>query len=115
MAKVRAKHRKKAEAKVAQSKAPAQKQVKQASGDDQPEDSMSQCVALCQQERWRAACLLCRRMRDRASRSGKMDLHASLSGALLKINYSLRRQMAAGLMNAAKALLAKEYLLDVGE
>lgn len=76
---------------------------------------MTQCVALCQEQRWREAAILIRRMRERASRSGKTDLHQSLTGAFLKIEYSLRRQMAAALCKAAAQLLEKEYLLDVGK
>jgi len=80
----------------------------------QPEDAMTQCVALCQENRWREAALLCRRMRQKAEDSKKTDLYASLNGALQKIEHSLRRQMAAALCESTKELLRKEYLLDVG-
>jgi hypothetical protein len=76
---------------------------------------MSQCVALCQEQRWREAALLCRKMRDRTRQDGNLDLYNSLGGALVKIEYSLRRQMAAALVSAAQDLLAKEFLVDVRE
>ena len=79
-----------------------------------PEDNMSQCVALCQEQRWREAVLLIRRMCVKAQNDGNTDLLESLSAALLKIEYSLRRQMAASMTRGAADLLAKEYLLDVG-
>ena len=78
-------------------------------------DPMSQCVALCQEQRWREAVLLCRQVRARAGKNRNSDAYASLSAALLKLEYSLRRQMTAGLIGAAQDLLAKEFLLDVGE
>ena len=76
---------------------------------------MSRCVALCQELRWREATLLLRQMRARAERTGKAEVVQTLTGPSLKIEYSLRRQMAAGLADAARRLLNKEYLLDVGE
>ena len=78
-------------------------------------DTMSQCVALCQEQRWREAVLLCRQVRARAKKNRNNEAYASLSAALLKLEYSLRRQMATGLITAAQDLLAKEFLLDVGE
>ena len=83
---------------------------------DQAEmDPMSQCVALCQEQRWREALLLCRRMRSKADAKQDANLYASLEGAQAKIEYSLRRQMAASVVHHARHLLAKEFLLDVGE
>jgi len=76
---------------------------------------MSQCVSLCQEQRWREALLLLRRMCEKAQKEGNADLYVSLTGAQQKIEYSLRRQMAANLVAAARELLAKEYLLDVGQ
>lgn len=73
---------------------------------------MSQCVALCQEEKWREAALLYRKMLKEAGEND--EAVASLKGAQLKIEYSLRRQMAAALIKAAGDLLSKEYLLDVG-
>ena len=54
--------------------------------------------------------------RSRYSRAdGKEDMAVSLSMALQKIDRSLRRQMAASFIAAAKDMLQKEYLLDVGQ
>lgn len=78
-------------------------------------DAMNQCVLLCQEQKWREALLLCRRMHAKAQKDGNPDLYVSLAGAQAKIEYSLRRQMAANLVKTAKEVLAKEYLLDVGE
>ncbi len=82
---------------------------------DAPEDAMSRCVGLCQEQRWREATLLCHRVKVKAKRDGKSGLADTLMAASQKIEYSLRRQMAAALVVAAKELLKKEYLLDVGE
>ncbi len=79
----------------------------------QPEDAMSRCALLCQEQRWREASLLCYRMSKKAEEDGKAELAASLGGALKKIEYSLRRQMAAAVIVAARDYLNKEYLLDV--
>ncbi len=79
------------------------------------DDTMSQVVVLCQEQRWREAALLCRRARERAKKDGRGPLAKALQGALGKIEYSLRRQMAAALVLKARHLLKKEYLLDVGE
>ncbi len=80
-----------------------------------PADHMTQCVMLCQEKKWREALMLCRRVCRKAEEEGNDDLYLGLSGAQSKIEYSLRRQMAAALIESAKELLAKEYLLDVGE
>lgn len=77
-------------------------------------DPMSQCVTLCQEQRWREALLLCRRVAEQ-TKEDKDGVQSALSGAETKIEYSLRRQMAAALIQSAKEILAKEYLLDVGE
>jgi hypothetical protein len=82
--------------------------------DEQPEDAMSKCAVLCQQQRWREAVQLCQRSCARARREGKDDLYATLSIALQKLEFSLRRQMAAALVKEMSVLLNKEYLLDVG-
>jgi len=79
------------------------------------EDSMSQGVALCQEQRWREAVLLFRKVRNKAVRSGNTELAGTLKTALLKVEFSLRRQMGATLIKGARELLAKEYLLDVGQ
>ena len=78
-------------------------------------DLLSQCVLLCQTQRWREAALLCRRVQHRAVNDGNDDLVQSLAGARTKIDYSLRRQMTAAAVHAVRQLLAKEFLLDVGE
>ena len=91
------------------------KRKKQASQADQPMDAMSRCAALCQEKRWREALMLCRRICEKADKEGNADSFVALSGAQAKIEFSLRRQMAATLMNEARQMLAKEYLLDVGE
>lgn len=80
-----------------------------------PADAMSECVMLCQEKRWREALLLCRRLCAKAQKDGNPDLYVSLEGAQAKIEYSLRRQIAANLIKSAKQTLVKEYLLDVGE
>ena len=77
-------------------------------------DPMSQCVTLCQERRWREALILCRRVTQDTA-ADKEGMQSALSGAEAKIEYSLRRQMAAALIHSAKEILAKEYLLDVGE
>ena len=82
--------------------------------DGEPDDAMTRCVALCQEGRWREAVLLCRQLREKAESDGRAEIALSLSGALHKIEYSLRRQMAAALVESARNLLKKEYLLDVG-
>ena len=76
---------------------------------------MSECVALCQEERWREALRLCSENRQKADKQGNRDIAQSLAGAEAKIQYSLRRQMINALVCSAKDLLAKEYLLDVEE
>lgn len=81
----------------------------------QPDDAMSRCALLCQEQRWREAALLCRNMSQKALDEGKPELAAGLQGALRKIEYSLRRQMAAAFVVTIRDWLKKEYLLDVGE
>lgn len=78
------------------------------------EDPMSQCAILCQEQRWREALLLVRRVQLKAERDGKQEVAAGLDAAAKKIEYSLRRQMATAVIHAARGLLNKEYLLDVG-
>lgn len=77
-------------------------------------DLFSQCVLLCQKQQWREAALLGRRIRARALSEGNLELVTSIDVALAKIDYSLRRQMAAAAVRATAHLLAKEFLLDVG-
>lgn len=77
-------------------------------------DLLSQTVLLCQAQRWREAAGICRRVLDRARNDGNEELAATLSGALAKIENSLRRQMAAAAVAETRRLLAEEFLLDVG-
>jgi hypothetical protein len=97
---------KKAKRKAKASKAPVN------SGDD---DAMSRVVELCQECRWREAVLLCRTAQAKAEDDGREDLAFSLGLALPKLEWSLRRQIAAAFVHEAKAMLKKEYLLDVGQ
>ena len=76
-------------------------------------DLLSQTVLLCQAQRWREAAGICRRVLDRARNDGNVELEQSLTGALSKIEYSLRRQMAAAAVAESRRLLAEEFLLDV--
>ncbi|NOY81320.1 MAG: hypothetical protein GXP31_09985 [Kiritimatiellaeota bacterium] len=76
---------------------------------------MSRCAMLCQEERWREALLLLRQVQEKARKSGNLALRDSLEAARGKIEYSLRRQMAAALLKSAEELLRREFLLDVGE
>jgi poly-gamma-glutamate capsule biosynthesis protein CapA/YwtB (metallophosphatase superfamily) len=79
------------------------------------DDTMSRCALLCQGQRWREAAILCRTAVQKALVEGKPELAASIQGALVKIECSLRRQMAAAFVVAIREWLNKEYLLDVGE
>ena len=93
-------------------KAANTKERRQQDGGD---DTMSRVALLCQEMCWREAVLLCRKAVAQATADGKEDMAVSLSMALQKIERSLRRQMAASFLNAAKDMLQKEYLLDVGQ
>jgi hypothetical protein len=75
-------------------------------------DHMSRCVELCQQNRWREATLLCLQVASKG-KDGKTGVASGLSAAQPKIEYSLKRQMAAAVVRATRELLAKEFLLDV--
>ena len=77
-------------------------------------DLLSQTVFFCQNQRWREAAVTCRRVLERARNEGNVELQQSMTGALTKIEYSLRRQMVAAAVCATQDLLAKEFLLDVG-
>ncbi len=79
------------------------------------EETMSKCAALCQEQRWREAAKLCRTVVRDSRADGNEEIAVSLEGALQKIEFSLRRQMAAALVGEAQNLLKKEYLLDVGK
>ena len=81
----------------------------------EPEDAMSRVAMFCQAGKWREADLLCRQTIAKAEKEGNVDLATGIGMALGKIEYSLRRQMAAALIAKSKEFLKKEYLLDVGE
>ncbi len=99
---------------MAKSQSEPSKKSKAKAAPDIQAESLGQCVALCQEQRWREALAAARQILDKAQELGNKDLYNSFSGARLKIEYSLRRQMAASLVNGAKQLL-KEFRLDVGE
>ena len=80
-----------------------------------PADYMSRCAMFCQQGRWREAFQLVLQVEERARKRGDKALLESLSAARGKIEYSLRRQMAAALVRDAARMLRKEFLLDVAE
>lgn len=105
-------------AEVAVAPAPAAGKRRQNAGSPPPPppgtDLLSQTVLLCQEQRWREAAQVCRRVVERARGDGNADLEQSMSAALTKIEYSLRRQMVAAAVEATRNLLAKEFLLDVG-
>ena len=79
------------------------------------DDTMSRVALLCQESRWREAVELCRTSLEKAIAEDKEDLQMTLEMALPKLEYSLRRQMAAALVKQSGIMLQKEYHLDVGE
>ena len=87
----------------------------EAPAEDTGPDIMSQIALLCQENRWREAVLMGRNALAEAEAEGKEEVSLPLSMALVKIEMSLRRQMASAFMSKAKEMLKKEYLLDVGE
>ena len=91
------------------------KKKQQADEASEPMDAMSRCATLCQEQKWREAAIVMRQVCDKAREKNNADLYVSLAGAQNKIEYSLRRQIAAALIQSAKLILTKEYLLDVGE
>ena len=64
---------------------------------------------------WSQPMHLLRRTEKRAKSDGKEGLAVALRMAGAKVEFSLRRQMAAALIKAGGELLRKEYLLDVGK
>ena len=91
---------------------------KKTSGDTAPEpaeESMSQCVELCQQRKWREALIICRHLQEKAREKNDNETLEGLENARLKIEYSLRRQMTAALVASGREMLKKEFLLDVAE
>ena len=79
------------------------------------EDPMTHCVTCCQEGRWREAALAARQMLQQAEEAGHDEFREGFDGAMQKIDYSLRRQMAIAVVNASKEFLKKECLLDVAE
>jgi len=82
---------------------------------DPASDPMSRCVILCQEQRWREALALLMQVQETARKRKDKALFKTLAAARGKIEFSLRRQMAAGLIEEARMLLKKEFLLDVAE
>ncbi len=78
-------------------------------------DLMGQIVALCKECRWREALLLGREAVRNAEAAGNPEMAMGLSGALEKIEKSMRRQMLAGLLEKSQELLKKEFFPDVCE
>ena len=76
---------------------------------------MSRCAMFCQEQHWREALLLLRQVQEKARKNSNKPLYASLEAARGKIEYSLRRQMAAALLKSSEDLLRREFLLDVSE
>lgn len=78
------------------------------------EDLMSKCVTACQEKRWREAAQAGRQFIAQCKENGNDEFAKTFEeGALRKIDYSLKRQMAAALIRNSKTLLSKEYLIDV--
>jgi hypothetical protein len=78
-------------------------------------DPMTACVELCQQQRWREALIVCKTACAKAGKKGDNEMAAGLTAASAKIEKAVRREIAMSVLVAARELLAKEYLLDVGE
>ncbi len=72
------------------------------------DDTMSQVVALCQENRWREADVLCLNAIQRYQAEGKSDSEVAISVALQKIDRSLRRQMLAAFISEAEKMMNKE-------
>jgi len=91
------------------------KQEKSQSLSSPSSDPMTACVELCQQNRWREALVICRETSNNAKADGNTELISGLAAAAVKIEKNVRREMVGSVINAAREMLAKEYLLDVGE
>ena len=77
------------------------------------DDTMGRVVALCQENRWREAKLLCLGAIQRYQEEGKPENAAGVEVALQKIDRSLRRQMvAAFVFKTEKELLGKEPVVE---
>ncbi|MBR4370774.1 MAG: hypothetical protein IKS92_06980 [Victivallales bacterium] len=79
-----------------------EEQQQQHSVQTEQDDTMSRVALLCQENRWREAVLLCRQSMAEAEEKGENDLVFTLQMALPKLEYSLRRQMVAALVNGMK-------------
>lgn len=106
---------KKSKRRMAKAASRAQQQQQQQSVIEEGDDTMSRVALLCQEERWREAVSLCHEALAKARAEGREDLEMTIELALPKLEYSWRRQRAAVLISSSKAMLQKEYLLDVGE
>ncbi len=106
---------KKSKRRMAKAASRAQQQQQQQSVIEEGDDTMSRVALLCQEERWREAVSLCHEALAKARAEGREDLEMTIEMALPKLEYSWRRQRAAVLISSSKAMLQKEYLLDVGE
>ena len=80
----------------------AAKEEQQHSVHVEQDDTMSKVALLCQDSRWREAVLLCRQSLEEAEKKEETDLVFTLKMALPKLEYSLRRQMVAALVNGMK-------------
>ncbi|MBN2451578.1 MAG: hypothetical protein JXR77_14410 [Lentisphaeria bacterium] len=105
----------KAAARAAKAVADAKVQPADGEAPPQADDPMSRCAHLCQDQRWREALVLCRQITRKAAEGGNPDAAMALGGAMKKIDFSLRRQMAAAIIVTVRDFLNKEYLLDVGK
>ena len=96
---------KKLKRKLARQAAREEQQQQQHSVQTEQDDTMSRVALLCQENRWREAVLLCRQSMAEAEEKGENDLVFTLQMALPKLEYSLRRQMAAALVNGMKNMM----------
>jgi hypothetical protein len=110
-----ASHPQPAPAPVVAEKKKAKKQDGAAASAAAGTDLVSLMVLCCQEQRWRDAAVVCRRILEKARNDGNAELAQSMAGAKAKIDYSLRRQMAVACVLSVQELLAKEFLLDVAE
>jgi hypothetical protein len=93
---------KKLKRKLARQAAREEQQQQQHSAQPEQDDTMSRVALLCQENRWREAVLLCKQSLADAEEMGENDLVFTLQMALPKLEYSLRRQMVAALVNGMK-------------
>ena len=93
---------KKMKRKLARQAAKEEQQQQQQSAGPAQDDTMSRVALLCQENRWREAVQLCRQSLEEAEKKEDGDLVFTLQMALPKLEYSLRRQMVAALVNGMK-------------